>query len=463
MSSFNSPFRSPLFWRLLISVCIANVLVLMLGGLLTRSFINFSMQQAFDWPALAQAAEQAYDKDGASGLDEWVRQQREQGVDATLYQNGEPLRDIRLPPSIRHMLPDWLSSGHDIALNPWPGFYVAVQNVTGTDGQVRQLVAVSSSRSRIPPRTRGKILLGVQLGLSLLMIAAIGWWVARSVSRPVEAMRAATRKMATGEFTTRVDQRWSSKRDELGQLARDFNGMAERIEHLVAHDRGVLQDLSHELRSPLARLHLILDLAQHSANAEQAAAHFERAEHEISRMDRMTAEMLALSRLEGDLPGMVRESVDLVALAKDRVAAAHIDAEARGIVLQMADDGPASAQGSSILLERALDNVIANAIKFSPSEGVVHIVLNRRESFAELHVRDRGPGVPEEELPLLFRPFFRGTNAAQASGHGLGLAIVQRVMQAHGGEVTARNLDGGGLEVVMHLPLQVTAEVADAA
>ena len=181
MNSFKSPFRSPLFWRLLISVCIANVLVLMLGGLLTRSFINFSMQQDFDWPALAQAADQAYEKDGGFGLDTWVRQQREQGVDATLYENGQPLREIRLPPSVRDVLPAWLSSGHDIAMNPWPGFYVAVQNVTGTDGQARQLVAVSSSRSRIPPRTRGKILLGVQLGLSLLMIAGIGWWVARSV------------------------------------------------------------------------------------------------------------------------------------------------------------------------------------------------------------------------------------------------------------------------------------------
>lgn len=460
MNSFKSPFRSPLFWRLLISVCIANVLVLMLGGLLTRSFINFSMQQDFDWPALAQAADQAYEKDGGFGLDTWVRQQREQGVDATLYENGQPLREIRLPPSVRDVLPAWLSSGHDIAMNPWPGFYVAVQHVTGTDGQARQLVAVSSSRSRIPPRTRGKILLGVQLGLSLLMIAGIGWWVARSVSRPVEAMRAATHKMATGEFATRVDRRWSNKHDELGQLARDFNGMAERIEHLVAHDRGVLQDLSHELRSPLARLHLILDLAQHSADPAEAAAHFQRAEREISRMDRLTAEMLALSRLEGGLPGMVRESVDLVALARDRVAAAHIDAAARGVVLRMADDGPMAVQGSGILLERALDNVIANAIKFSPPDGVVQIDLRHRDAYAELQVRDHGPGVPEEELQLMFRPFFRGTNAAQASGHGLGLAIVQRVMQAHQGEVVARNQQDGGLEVLMRLPLQAVAETA---
>jgi two-component system OmpR family sensor kinase len=452
MTTFNSPFRSPLFWRLLVSVCVANVLVLMLGGLLTRSVIAYSMQQAFDWPALAQAANEAYEKAGHDGLDAWVREQREQGVDATLYENGEPLREIRMPPTIRHTLPDWLSSGHDIALNPWPGFYIAVQNVTGSDGHARQMVAVSSARSRVPPRTREKILLMVEWLLSLLTIGIIGWWVARSVSRPVEAMRAATRRMASGEFATRVERRWIGKHDELGQLARDFNAMAERIEILVAQERGVLQDLSHELRSPLARLHLILDLAQHSAHPDEAAAHFQRAEQEIVRMDRMTTEMLALSRLEGGLPGMVRESVDITELIKDRVAAAHIDAEARGIVLQMSEIGPAEIQGSGLLLERAVDNVLANAIKFSPSNGIVHITLTGLAGQLELHIRDHGPGVPEEELYLLFRPFFRGTNAAQAGGHGLGLAIVQRVMQAHGGEVAARNAVDGGLEIIMRLP-----------
>jgi len=452
MTTFNSPFRSPLFWRLLVSVCVANVLVLMLGGLLTRSVIAYSMQQAFDWPALAQASNEAYEKGGRDGLDAWVREQREQGVDATLYENGEPLREIRMPPTIRHTLPDWLSSGHDIALNPWPGFYIAVQNVTGSDGHARQMVAVSSARSRVPPRTREKILLMVEWLLSLLTIGIIGWWVARSVSRPVEAMRAATRRMASGEFATRVERRWIGKHDELGQLARDFNAMAERIEILVAQERGVLQDLSHELRSPLARLHLILDLAQHSARPDEAAAHFQRAEQEIVRMDRMTAEMLALSRLEGGLPGMVRESVDITELIKDRVAAARIDAEARGIALQMSEIGPAEIQGSGLLLERAVDNVLANAIKFSPSNGIVHIILTGLAGQLELHIRDHGPGVPEEELDLLFRPFFRGTNAAQAGGHGLGLAIVQRVMQAHGGEVAARNAVDGGLEIIMRLP-----------
>jgi two-component system, OmpR family, sensor kinase len=460
MNSFKSPFRSPLFWRLLIFFCIANLLVLVLGSWLTSRFIAFSAEQGVDWPSLAQSAEDAYDNGGQAGLDDWVQQQHAGGIEATLYENGVPLRDIRLPLAMRESLPQWLATGHRVELNPFPGFFVAVEPVTGNDGHVRQLVGVSSSRARIPRHMREKILLGVQLGLSLLLIGGIGWWVARSVSRPVEAMRDATRKMAAGEFTTRVDKRWSNAHDELGQLARDFNGMAERIDVLVAHDRAVLQDLSHELRSPLARLHLILDLAQHSADPNEAAAHFKHAEQEIARMDRMTAEMLALSRLEGGLPGMERETVDVTELTRERLSAAKLEAEARAVQLHMADSAPATVWGSGILLERALDNVIANAIKFSSGEGRVDVSVVHHHDQVEVCVRDHGPGVPDEELNLLFRPFFRGTNAVHASGHGLGLAIVQRVMQVHGGDVAARNGDGGGLEVTMRLPFGVAPSEA---
>jgi two-component system, OmpR family, sensor kinase len=457
MTASRSPFRSPLFWRLLIFFCIANLLVLVLGSWLTSRFIAFSAEQGVDWPSLAQAAEEAYDKGGTDGLDTWAKQQRAEGIEATLYENGSPLREIRLPPAMRESLPDWLATGHSVELNPFPGFYIAVEPVTGADGHMRQLVGLSSSRARIPRHMREKILFGVQLALSLLLIGGIGWWVARSVSRPVDAIRGATRRMAAGEFATRVDQQWADKHDELGQLARDFNGMAERIETLVAHDRAVLQDLSHELRSPLARMHLILDLAQHSANPDEAAVHFRHAEREIAHMDRMTAEMLALSRLEGGLPGMERESVDLAELVRERLNTARVEAEARSISLQMTAAGPVDVSGSGILLERALDNVIANAIKFSPDGGLVEVSVGLHQGQAEICIRDQGPGVPGEELHLLFRPFYRGTNAAHASGHGLGLAIVQRVMQVHQGEVVASNGDNGGLLVIMRLPASVAA------
>jgi signal transduction histidine kinase len=259
--------------------------------------------------------------------------------------------------------------------------------------------------------------------------------------------------MAAGEFSARIGMPWNSKHDELGQLARDFNGMAERIETLIAHERGVLQDLSHELRSPLARLHLIMDLAQHSNSAEEAAGHFAHAEREIVRLDRMTGEMLALSRLEAGLPGMERESVRLDALLSERLHAAELDAQAKHIELACESLAQVTVRGSAMLIDRALDNLISNAIKFAPGQSRVVARLSVEDGAAVLSIRDHGPGVPEDELNLMFRPFYRGSNASRAEGHGLGLAIVRRVVQAHGGDIQARNADGGGLDVVMRLPL----------
>ncbi|WP_426699918.1 ATP-binding protein [Rhodanobacter sp. Col0626] len=456
-----SPFRSSIYWRLLIWFCLANLLVLFLGGFLARRFVEYTTAVEINWVALAQDANQSYDAGGANALTEWVKRQRHQGIlEATLYENGQALSPVRLPLSIQKSLPAWFDAGRDILLQPRPGLYLSVQQVVGGKGQVRELVALSRTHTRLRQQSREKILLGIQLSLSLLFIGLVGWWVARSVARPVGALRDATRRMAAGELSTRVGRPPGMAHDELAQLAYDFDAMAERIEALVAHDRRVLQDLSHELRSPLARLHLILELAQRSNGTAAADAYFQQAETEISRLDRMTGEMLALSRLEGGIPGMNCENLDLVELARECLEQADIEAHARRIVLQLIpSDGAVWVFGSVQLLERAVDNLIANAIKFSPEGGAVELSVSKGEHGAELTVRDRGPGVPEAELASLFRPFFRGSNAVRAEGHGLGLAIVQRVMKIHGGEILAGNRDGGGLEVWLSLPL-VQADAA---
>ncbi|MGH8157001.1 MAG: HAMP domain-containing sensor histidine kinase [Rhodanobacter sp.] len=448
-----NPFRSSLYWRLLVWFCVANLLVLFLGGLLTRGFIEYTTAREINWNALAVGAEQAYESGGAAALADWSAQQRQDGIEATLYEKGQALYPIRLHASIAKSLPGWLDADRDTVLQPWPGIYVAVQKVVGHDGQVRQLVALSRTHARLPPRTRQAILLGVQLALSLLFIGLLGWWVARSVAKPVEALRDATRRMAAGDLSARVGHQGSMATDELAQLALDFDAMAERIEALVTHGRGVLQDLSHELRSPLARLHLILDLAQRSTHANEAEAYFRQAEQEIARLDRMTGEMLTLSRLEGGIPGMQRERLALLELLRGCMAQAELEADARQVRLQLMLSQPVTVLGSALLLERAMDNLITNAIKFSPVGGSVELVVHAHEGSAELSIRDHGPGVPEAELESLFRPFFRGSNAALTEGHGLGLTIVQRVVQVHGGEIHARNGEGGGLEVRLRLPL----------
>ncbi|SFS02715.1 two-component system, OmpR family, sensor kinase [Dyella sp. OK004] len=447
-----NPFKSSLYGRLLLWFFVVNLLVLVLGGFLTRRFIEYTTEVEINWSALAQSAGEAYDSGGVPALQAWAAAQRQEGIDATLFENGQPLTPMRSPSALRQSMTDALAEGRDMVMQPYPRVYLAVQQVAGGDGKVRQLVALSRTHVRMNRETRDQIFLAFQFGLSLLLIGLASWWVARSVAKPVEALRDATRRMASGELSTRVGPEGRKGPGELSLLAHDFDAMAERIEALVSHDRGVLQDLSHELRSPLARLHLILDLAQRS-DAAQAAAYFRQAEQEIGRLDRMTGEMLALSRLEGGLPGMERERVDLAEVVRDGIAQVELEAAARGVQLQPAIESAVIVSGNAQLLERALDNLLANAIKFSPEGGRIELGVRTVEGMAELTVRDHGPGAPEEELEQLFRPFFRGSNAACAEGHGLGLAIVRRVTQVHGGDIHARNADGGGLEVRLRLPL----------
>ncbi|MEO9080246.1 MAG: HAMP domain-containing sensor histidine kinase [Rhodanobacter sp.] len=447
------PLKTSLYWRLLVWFCVANLLVLFLGGLFARRFIEFTTTVQIDWAALAQDADQTYESGGRDALMAWVRQQREQGVDATLIENSQPIVPIRMHRAMDSLLKEWLPSGQSIVLQPRPGLYVAIQQITGADGHTRQLLAVSRSHVRLRPQTREKIYLAMQLLLSLLFIGAVGWWVARSVARPVEALRRATRRMADGELSARVGPQGGLAHDELAQLAGDFDTMASRIEALVAHDRGVLQDLSHELRSPLARLQLILDLARRGRDADESAPYFSQAEQEIARLDRMLGEMLALSRMEGGLPGMEREQLELADLLHGCLAQSRLAADAQHVELRLACVESVMVSGNAMLLERALDNLLANAIKFSPAGGMVKMSLRTAQGFAEIVVRDHGPGVPIDELPLLFRPFFRGSNAVRAEGHGLGLAIVQRVLQVHGGKIEVCNATGGGLEIRLRLPL----------
>ena len=443
---------SPLYRRLLLWFCAANVITLLVSVAVTERFARHAYGGELDWPALAQTADNTYIKGGRTALAEWAAMMRhEEHVQVTLFENGVNLLDWpAVPPLMRH-LPQLLSSD-SIVLRPMPEVLLVGQKIVGSDGVARQLVLVRGPKA---PHAKLVQLLGVQIALSMLVIGGVGWWVARSIARPVAALQQAAQRMAAGDLSSRVGGQYPQARDELGLLAREFDYMAGRIEALVAHERGVLQDVSHELRSPLARLQLILELARQESG-DGAAPHFQRAEHEIARLDLLIGELLTLSRMEADLPGMTRDPVDLGALASDCLAEVELDAGSHGVRLRLDAAEPLEVSGNVQLLARALDNLLSNAIKFGAG-GEVLLRLAQKGGQAELSVRDHGPGVPEAELQKLFRPFFRGANAVRAEGHGLGLAIVERIARAHGGQAVAANAAGGGLCVTLSLPLVAAA------
>ena len=243
------------------------------------------------------------------------------------------------------------------------------------------------------------------------------------------------------------------RRDEIGDLVRDFDAMAERLDLLVSAQRQLLSDISHELRSPLARLQVAVELARRKAGPD-AENHLNRIEVEGTRMNDMIGQILTLARANSDRPP-ITEQIDLSEVVQ--LVAADTDYEARqtGREVRVRKTQEAIVLGDAALLASAIENVVRNGCRYTPPGTSVNISLERTATHGRIVVRDQGPGVPADESERIFLPFHRvGTSRDRDSGGvGLGLSIAARAVQAHGGSIRAINADGGGLEVSIDIPL----------
>jgi two-component system sensor histidine kinase CpxA len=284
--------------------------------------------------------------------------------------------------------------------------------------------------------------------------------LARYVTAPVVRLRAATQRLAEGDLTARAGALRTGRRDELAELVRDFDSMASRLEALVNAQSRLLNDISHELRSPLARLNVALGLARQRTGPE-AAATLDRIEREASRLNELIGRLLALARMEGGEASTQMAEVNLRSLVEGIVEDADFESQGRNCRVNCEIVDECVVQGNTALLHSAIENVVRNAMRYTREGTEVQIRLecldnaNGRE--ACIRVSDNGPGVPETALDKLFRPFYRVDSARerQTGGIGLGLAITERAVRLHGGSVRAANRPGGGLMVEMRLPARM--------
>jgi two-component system sensor histidine kinase CpxA len=231
--------------------------------------------------------------------------------------------------------------------------------------------------------------------------------------------------------------------------------MAERLESMVRAQQRLLGDISHELRSPLARLGVALGLARQRSGAEANSA-LDRIERESDNLNEMISQLLTLTRLESGTDGRKRTDVDLAALVKEVADDADFEARSLNRAVQVVSSDNCSINGVEELLRSAVENVVRNAVRYTPEGTAVEVALSRQNGHAVISVRDRGHGVPEESLEKIFRPFYRTEDARDrqsGGGTGLGLAITERAVRMHGGSVQAVNATGGGLAVEMRLNL----------
>ena len=333
--------------------------------------------------------------------------------------------------------------------------------VTFADGHRYIMVAEVPPRPWLPLLRQKPPVTGFTiLALAVLVSGIVCYLLGRYLTSDVRRLRAATQQLAAGDLSARADAPRGRRRDEIAQLVRDFNTMAGRLQDLVNAQSRLLNDISHELRSPLARLSVALGLAWQRTGPE-AHSVLERIEMEATRLNELIGRLLTLARLEGGEDAVQRTPIALDELVLEIAKDAEFEAQSRQCRVRCAIEDETNILGSPSLLHSAVENVVRNAMRHTPEGTEVEIQLTRESSVgkddAVIRVSDHGPGVPQESLDKLFRPFYRLDNARgrQTGGVGLGLAITERAVRLHGGTVRACNRPEGGLVVEIRLPLDV--------
>jgi two-component system, OmpR family, sensor kinase len=299
-----------------------------------------------------------------------------------------------------------------------------------------------------PPGASMMLLVAGAALASLAFAAALAWYV----TRPVRKLQWAFDAASKGKLETRVQHLMGRRRDEIADLGVGFDQMAQKVQSLVAAQQRLLHDVSHELRSPLARLQAATDLARQSP--QQIDAYLDRIDRETLRLDQLMGQMLTLSRMEAGALAQEPTEFDLGELVTAVVDDARFEAQVHQREVVCRTPGAMAVKMREEMIHRAVENVVRNAVKFTAAATTVEVTLGSSSDGATawLEVADHGPGVDEADLATMFEPFHRGPNARGVDGHGLGLAIARHAVQQHGGTIDAHRRDGGGLVIRIELP-----------
>jgi two-component system OmpR family sensor kinase len=333
----------------------------------------------------------------------------------------------------------------------------AAPQIVGADGSAYTVLVVPRRHSIFGALTLPGISLTI-LCVALVVTALTSWWLARHLSAPIRRIQEGARALASenldmrGSAKLRVSAGLEGRRDELAVLARDFDAMADQLRANRGTITQLLRDISHELRSPLARMRVALGLARQPP--ADLSRQLDRLEREIERLDSLISQVLRLARLHGTDAPFAREIFDLDELIEEVVRDANFEGAVKNCRVQLQGAASAGVNGNRELVRSAIENVLRNAVRYSPQDAPVDVSIARAETGVVISIRDRGPGVPERDLERIFEPFYRVAESRDrdTGGEGIGLAITAQVMKAHGGSAKAANSEHGGFEVRLNLP-----------
>lgn len=447
-------FLKIFLWFWLAIAVVVGVLTLVNWTLQTEPLVRQWQLVAIDVMNInTETAAQIFEAEGKSGLEEFItRLENSERVLAVGFfdQNGNQIAGNKFSVGVEGIINKALQSENAEFDRSAPETVIAKKTTLKTGENV--VMVSQSERFRPTNFSRSPQTQIIQFALVILAAGLFCYGLAYYLTTPIVKLRRATQKFADGDLQTRVGDQVGKRRDELSGLAKDFDEMAERIESLVTTEKRLTQDISHELRSPLARLNVALELARQKANPETAPL-INRIETESHRLNEMISHLLTLSKLETDSQTFEKRQINLTKLFEQVVSDADFEASALGKAVKILQKDEAEIFGNENLLRSAIENVLRNAVRYTKNDTTVEVSLKKVNKRVSVYVKDYGTGVPEEDLKKLFRPFYRVQTARdrKSGGIGLGLAIAERAVNAHQGMIEAQNTKNG-LVVRIDLP-----------
>jgi two-component system sensor histidine kinase CpxA len=458
-----------LFVRIFVLFWIAMALIV--GGSIAITFTEASREyespEAQRRPNVAIQASEVLGRGGLSALKDWLDANKNSMADRHLYVIGPDGKDIlgrRLSESAARRLDLY----NHAALGPEPRTlgppppgnfrppHFAPQ-IVGPDGSTYTVLSVPRRPSIFGALSLPGISLAI-LCIALMVSAFASWWLAQHLSAPIRRIQEGARALASekadaGMGGMRVSAGLEDRKDELAVLARDFDAMADRLRANRAAITQLLRDISHELRSPLARMRVAVGLARQPGG--DLPRQLDRLERETERLDGLISQVLKLARLHGTDAGagvpFEWEDFELDEVIEEVVRDANFEGAVKGCRVLLSGASRTTLRGNRELLRSAIENVLRNAVRYSPQEAAVEVCVARPASGLVVVIRDHGPGVPSGDLERIFEPFYRVAESRDrdSGGEGIGLAITSQVMKAHGGAARANNHADGGLEVCL--------------
>ena len=446
-----------LFLRIFLLFWVAMALIV--GGSIAITFTiaahEYEAPELQRRPGAAIQASEALSRGGIGALKNWLDKNKNAIPDRDLYIIGADGADIlgrRLPENAVRRLEFFNRDEFINRRSPH-----AAPQIVGPEGSAYTVLLVPRRPSIFGALSLPEISTAI-LCIALIVSALTSWWLAQHFSAPIRRIQAGARALASENLEARVSTGLEGRKDELAVLARDFDAMADQLRANRGAVTQLLRDISHELRSPLARMRVALGLARQPR--ADLLRQLDRLEREVERLDALISQVLKLARLHGTDTLFAREPFNLDEVVEEVVRDANFEGAAKGCSVRLDGTARVLVNGNRELVRSAVENVLRNAVRYSPEDAPVEVAVDRRaDGGVMISIRDRGPGVPESELERIFEPFYRVAESRDrdTGGEGIGLAITLQVMRGHGGGAVAANRPAGGLEVRLSLPMAALA------